>query len=49
MHIHDQHRFRNLTDAHVEIMSFTDWYDHRRRHTGLDVKSPVRSQGGYAA
>ncbi len=37
-----QHRFRNTTDARVEIMSFIDWYNHRRRHTKLDMKSPVR-------
>ena len=23
-------------------MSFIDWYNHRRRHTKLDMNSPVR-------
>ena len=40
--LRDQHRFRNHTDARYEIMSFIDWYNHRRRHTALDMKSPVR-------
>ena len=38
----DQRRFRNLTDARHEIISFIGWYNHRRRHTALDMKSPVR-------
>jgi putative transposase len=38
----DQHRFRNLGEARVEIMSFIHWYNHRRRHTALDMKSPIR-------
>ena len=38
----DQHRFRNIGEARVEIMSFIHWYNHRRRHTALDLKSPVR-------
>ena len=38
----DQHRFRNLTEARVEIMSFIHWYNTRRRHTALDMMSPVR-------
>ncbi len=37
----DQTRFRNHTDARTEIMSFIDWYNHRRRHTRLDNQSPV--------
>jgi putative transposase len=43
----DQHRFRNLTDARVEIMSFIDWYNHRRRHTSLDNTSPVRYEENH--
>jgi putative transposase len=38
----DQHRFRNVTDARIEIMSFIHWYNHRRRHSALDMKSPIR-------
>jgi len=38
----DQHQFRNLTEARTEIMSFIHWYNHRRRHTALDMKSPTR-------
>jgi putative transposase len=38
----DQHRFRNLTEARTEIVSFISWYNHRRRHTALDMKSPIR-------
>jgi putative transposase len=37
----DQRRFRNLTEARNEIMSFIGWYNHRRRHTALDMHSPV--------
>ncbi len=40
----DQTRFRNHTDARTEIMSFIDWYNHRRRHTRLDNQSPVRCE-----
>ena len=36
----DQTRFRNHTDARVEIMSSIDWYNHR--HTRLDNNSPAR-------
>jgi len=43
----DQHRFRNLTDARTEIISFIDWYNHRRRHTSLDNKSPVRYEENH--
>ena len=41
-------RFRNLTDARVEIMAFIDWYNHRRRHTSLDNLSPVRYEQAAA-
>jgi putative transposase len=43
----DQNRFRNLTDARVEIMSFIDWYNHRRRHTSLDNTSPARYEENH--
>ena len=32
------------TDARYEIMSFIDWYNHRRRHTSLDGVSPFHSR-----
>ena len=38
----DQHRFRNLTHARVEIMRFINWYNSHRRHTSLDNRSPNR-------
>jgi len=43
----DKTRFRNHTDARVEIMSFIDWYNHRRRHSRLDNLSPVRYEHNH--
>lgn len=43
----DQHRFARHTDARYEIMSFIDWYNHRRRHTSLDNISPVRYEENH--
>ena len=37
----DQRRFRNVTEAHNEIMSFIGWYNHCRRHTALAMHSRV--------
>ena len=42
-------RFRNRTEARYEIMRFIDWYNHRRRHSALDNRSPVRYEQDTAA
>ncbi|MDB9846272.1 IS3 family transposase [Acidimicrobiales bacterium] len=36
-----QHRFRSHTDARYEIMRYLDWYNTRRRHSSLDMQSPI--------
>ena len=36
-----QHRFSGHHHARVEIMRFMDWYNTRRRHTSLDMQSPI--------
>ena len=42
-HLHvDRH-----TDARYEIMSFIEWYNHRRRHTSRDDISPVRYEENH--
>ena len=43
----DQHRFTCHTGARYEIMSFIEWYNHRRRHTSLDNISPVRYEESH--
>lgn len=35
------------TDPRYEIMSFIEWYTHRRRHTSLDNISPVRYEENH--
>ena len=36
-----QNRFRGHTDARYEIMRYLDWYNHRRRHSALQMQSPI--------
>ena len=42
-----QHRFRGHTDARYEIMRYLDWYNHRRRHSALQMQSPVNYEQNY--
>ena len=32
---------RGHTDARYQIMRYLDWYNHRRRHSALQMQSPV--------
>ena len=36
-----QHRFHGHTDTRYEIMRYLDWYNHRRRHSALQMQSPI--------
>jgi len=36
-----QHRFQNHTGARYEIMRYLDWYNHKRRHSALQMQSPI--------